>query len=283
MMKSGRNQWIIICILAFVMVNGCSTAEKVQRQTQDMDMAPTHTTFPATLKATSITPTANQPTPTETSIPSTKTHTQITELTKTREPTANPPQRPQVVFQPYPVEACLGAGLPKIACSGVANNEAWMPVIREFGGIPMALVPTGCFMMGNQAGFPEEQPVHEICFKEPYWIDLTEVTVAQFVQFLNGQPEPVDSHESWIDPGFAIYLAHDQLIQEGDVWTAIPGLVNKALESVRWKGANDYCTWRDARLPTEAEWEYASRGPDGWLYPWGNEFSADKVVRHHEQ
>jgi iron(II)-dependent oxidoreductase len=175
---------------------------------------------------------------------------------------------------------CQIFGLPEIACTGVSSNTAWTPIIRTFSNVEMSLVPAGCFVMGNKEGFPEQQPEHEICIEEPFWIDLTEVTVTQFADFLNGQPEPVDSHDQWIDPGFAIYQAHNQLIFESGKWRALPGRRNKAVESIMWIGANDFCSWRGARLPTEAEWEYANRGPDNWLYPWGNTFIADHVVRH---
>ena len=150
---------------------------------------------------------------------------------------------------------CITAGLPAIACTGVSSNDEWVPVIREFDGIPMALVPAGCFMMGSTdeqidqyltmmdlPGFYiDEQPAHLQCFQEPFWIDVYEVT--------NG-----------FYGSYGIWQGNDQ-----------------PRESVTWFEANAYCNARTAHLPTEVEWEYAARGPDNLVYPWGNTFDGNKL------
>lgn len=124
----------------------------------------------------------------------------------------------------------------------VASNSAWTPVVQDIDGYTMVLVPAGCFMMGSEEGRRDERPVHEVCFEQPFWIDQTEVTNAQYGSTGN-----------------------------------FPG-DNRPRENLLWSEARDFCVARGGRLPTEAEWEYAARGPDNLMYPWGNELVEDNLV-----
>ncbi len=192
-------------------------------------------------------------------------------------PIPTPSNQPASVGQPQ--SECINIGLPDDACINITANAQWKPFIREFNQIEMVLVPVGCFQMGNDDGFAEEQPAHEICFDKPFWIDLTEVTVSQFVNFLNGQPEPVDSYQGWLDyEGNPLTDYRYQFALEDSNWYPLYREGNRPLMRVTWVGASDYCKWRGARLPSEAEWEYAARGPESYLYPWGNELDKDKII-----
>ncbi len=133
----------------------------------------------------------------------------------------------------------------------VTQNADWLPQrrIEEINGVPMALVPPGCLPMGSENGEGDELPVHRVCFERPFWIDVYEVTNARFEAFGG--------------------VAEHPPAQRGP---------NQPRDRVTWEEAAAFCALRGARLPTEAEWEYAARGPDGLTYPWGNQFDGALVV-----
>jgi formylglycine-generating enzyme required for sulfatase activity len=158
----------------------------------------------------------------------------------------------------------------KLAEGGVVDNQAWKPIVRQIKGVDMVLVPAGCFTMGStdeqlqeansscnrffgakgcQVSFEDEQPAHQVCLSEPFWLDRTPVTNLQY--------------------GSNSSRGYGNSQYRGSSWPR---------ETVIWQEAADFCLQRGARLPTEAEWEFAARGPDALIYPFGNEYDIHKVT-----
>lgn len=142
-------------------------------------------------------------------------------------------------------------------------------------GVAMVLVPEGEFTMGGLASdaeaecknkqdpgtckrdpFLDEEPPH-IVYLDNYHIDRYEITNELYQNCVNSgvcEPPIEVSSETHSD-----YYGN-------------PEFNNYPVIYVDWNMANTYCEWRDARLPTEAEWEKAARGTDERIYPWGNTF-----------
>ncbi len=165
---------------------------------------------------------------------------------------------------------------------GLVNaNVQWAPVVQEVGGVPMVQVPAGCFMMGSSDGYSDEQPVHEQCFEQAFWIGQTEVTNAQYAAFMDAGGYTNATY--WTEAGWSWRQSENRT--QPDCWTnSAFNQLDQPVVCVTWYEAVAYSAWLSAtsgetfRLPTEAEWEYAARGPDGLIYPWGNEWNADNAV-----
>jgi formylglycine-generating enzyme required for sulfatase activity len=199
-----------------------------------------------------------EPTATNTPLPpptDTPTITATDTPTATGTPTLALTVRPTAtatIPTPVPTSTPAAAGTLaplELARTFTGGNDDWTPVERDFDRVTMVLVPAGCFLMGSMEGGSSAEYVHEQCFDEPFWIDKYEVTNRQFAR-LGGQAE------------------------RSSFWTGL----DRPRERINWFEAGDFCELRGARLPTEAEWEYAARGPDSWRYPWGDERNDDYAV-----
>lgn len=139
-------------------------------------------------------------------------------------------------------------GQPAVAPGKPAANVTF----TNADGMAFVRIEPAEFTMGSSdAKSPDnEKPAHAVRLTQPYWMSLTPVTNAQYEQF---DPDHRQLRPSW----------------NGDDHPVI---------FVSWNEATAFCLWlsqrdgREYRLATEAQWEYAARGADGRIFPWGNQW-----------
>lgn len=148
--------------------------------------------------------------------------------------------------------------LTPVATPKVGQKETPSPTAETPRPPPgMVYVPGGKFTMGRDDGDPYEQPAHEVTVG-PFFIDIYEVTRDDYKQCVAARQCPLP--QGW--PG-GTYPERTE---------------RQPVTGVDWDAANAYAKWRSARdkatyrLPTEQEWEFAARGTDGRLYPWGDKW-----------
>ena len=157
---------------------------------------------------------------------------------------------------------------------------------RASDGMRMVYVPDGDFEMGSDyqatayarklcneysgelgsaicrsENFGDELPAHIVILND-FWIDQTEVTNGQYQKCEQAgactPPQDIGSHSRSTYYGNPEYAYYPVIF-------------------VTREQASDYCSWTGGRLPTEAEWEYAARGPESWIFPWGNNFEVTRL------
>ncbi len=156
-------------------------------------------------------------------------------------------ERPQSCAE---FRTALEAALVDVTPSRVDRDTEYPRIIIEDDDNEMRLIPAGPFQLGAH---------RRTVVLDRFYIARYPVTNRQFQAFLEAtgyKPTDAEAHR---------FLQH---FRNG---RCPPELLNHPVVFVSWTDARAYCRWAARRLPSEAEWEKAARGPDGYKYPWGRE------------
>ncbi len=203
----------------------------------------------------------------------------------------------QSVHQPHP--CCVPSKERAAVLSASIQASSERRRARDGSTVDMALLDGGRFLMGTESdeGFPQdgEGPIREVTL-DPFWIDRYPVTNAQFQEFVSATGYVTESERFGWSFVFHLHIPPERyhsLVDatapgvewwckvNGASWqqpegpdTSIHGREHFPVVHVSWSDAAAFAEWAGKRLPTEAEWEYASRGGlEQQTYPWGNELT----------
>lgn len=128
-------------------------------------------------------------------------------------------------------------------------------LILPINRMEMVYIPAGEFLMGSEPGEPgsteDENPQHRV-YLDGYWISMFPVTNTMYQRCVRAK------------------VCQYSVERETNPRSRDPLFADHPAVHMTWTDAQHYCEWMGGRLPTEAEWEKAARGPNGWKYPWGN-------------
>ena len=149
-------------------------------------------------------------------------------------------------------------------CNGLVDEEGAPPCYPDCPNLDFIHIEGGTFDMGSEDGSTTEQPVHAVNIPS-FELMRTEVTVAHY--------------QTCVDAGVCSLPASGIQYNWG-----IDGREDHPINGVSWYQLNDFAHWVGARLPSEAEWEYAARSEGQDLsYPWGNDAPTTQYAVYNRQ
>ena len=143
----------------------------------------------------------------------------------------------------------------------------------------MVLIPAGPAVFGSRDDDPDAYDTEKPQFEAElpgYYMGTACVTNTEYAAFLSAVHPGDADVQKWIELGRSCHLVRNDAGYGVD---DIEGSGEHPVVQVSWYGAVAYCEWAGLRLPSELEWEKAARGPQGKVYPWGDEW-APELCRH---
>lgn len=201
------------------------------------------------------------------------------------------------VDRPHP--CCVPSKERAVVLSASIQASAGRLRARDGSTADMVKLDGGRFLMGTESdeGFPQdgEGPIREVTL-DPFWIDRYPVTNSQFQEFVERTGYVTESELFGWSFVFHLHIPRERYSSlvdatapgvewwckvNGASWkhpegpdSSVDSLADYPVVHVSWNDAAAYAQWAGKRLPTEAEWEYASRGGlEQQTYPWGNELT----------